>query len=120
MLSDLKNNITILYKAAFDPRSPWHLKILLILIVAYIASPIDLIPDFIPVIGFLDEAVLVPILLRYAFRLIPDDLRLEFQQQLDSEEDKPNKGLKSLGGLLVIMIWILLALLFSSLLYYFW
>jgi len=62
---ELKSNVFLLYRGSRDPRMPLQVKILALLIVAYIISPIDIIPDFIPVLGLLDEVILVPIMLAF-------------------------------------------------------
>jgi uncharacterized membrane protein YkvA (DUF1232 family) len=69
----------VLALAARDPRTPWYAKALAVAIVAYVLSPIDLIPDFIPVIGWLDDLVLVPLGLLLVIRLIPKPLLQEFR-----------------------------------------
>jgi uncharacterized membrane protein YkvA (DUF1232 family) len=64
-----------LWFARRDPATPWAAKLLLLLVVAYALSPIDLIPDFIPVLGWLDELLLLPLLIALALRLLPAPLR---------------------------------------------
>lgn len=81
----LKRDIVALWLAARDPRVPWYAKLVAGAVAAYALSPIDLIPDFIPVIGLLDDLVLVPAGILLAVRLIPGpvmaDLRLQAVQQ---------------------------------------
>ena len=62
----LKKNIFVLYLAYKDPRVPWYAKLLAICVVAYAFSPIDLIPDFIPILGYLDDIILVPLGIKLA------------------------------------------------------
>jgi uncharacterized membrane protein YkvA (DUF1232 family) len=69
---DLRSQTYALYLAARDPRTPWYAKLLVAGIVAYALSPIDLIPDFIPVLGYLDDLVLIPLGIALAIHLIPD------------------------------------------------
>jgi hypothetical protein len=64
--------LTTLYLAYKDPRVPWYAKLVAICVVAYAFSPIDLIPDFIPVLGYLDDLILVPLGVALALRLIPN------------------------------------------------
>lgn len=73
----LKAEIAALAGAVRDSRTPWHAKALGIIVVAYALSPIDLIPDFIPVIGFLDDAILLPIGIWAVLRLIPQHVMEE-------------------------------------------
>ena len=105
----LKSNVFLLYRSSRDPRMPLHVKILALLIVAYIISPIDIIPDFIPVLGLLDEVILVPIFLTFTVSLIPDEIRQEYQQQdvLNIED----RRLAVMGSVMVLLIWsVLIAL----------
>ena len=70
----LKQNTYALYLASRDPRVPWLAKLVVVLVVAYALSPIDLIPDFIPVLGYLDDLLLLPLGIAIAIRLIPGDV----------------------------------------------
>jgi len=70
----LKRDTYALYLASRDPRVPWPAKIVSLLVVAYLLSPIDLIPDFIPLLGYLDDIVLVPVGIALAIRCIPADI----------------------------------------------
>jgi len=82
---------------------PLRVKILALLIVAYIISPIDIIPDFIPVLGLLDEVILVPIMLSFTMSLIPDEIRQEYQQQDVLKIE--NRGLAVMGIIMVLLVW---------------
>jgi len=92
--------------ACRDPRTPWYAKAWLALVLGYLASPIDLIPDFIPVIGYLDDLLLVPAGLALAVRMIPkaviDDCRARARDELYS-------GLKKnwMVAILIISVWML-------------
>ena len=77
----LKAETFALYLAARDPRTPWYAKFLVAGIVAYAFSPIDLIPDFIPIIGYLDDLILIPIGIALAVKLIPDSVLVECRAQ---------------------------------------
>ncbi len=70
----LKAESLALLLAARDPRTPWLAKLLIVLVVAYALSPIDLVPDFIPVLGYLDDLVLVPLGVMLAIRLVPPEV----------------------------------------------
>ena len=67
----VKRDVLVLYLAARDPRVPWYAKVVAACVVAYALSPIDLIPDFIPVLGYLDDVIIVPLGIILAMRLIP-------------------------------------------------
>ena len=79
--SAVKRDVVALWIAARDPRTPCGAKLVAGAVAAYALSPIDLIPDFIPVIGYLDDLILVPLGIWLAVRLIPDPLMEEFRAQ---------------------------------------
>jgi uncharacterized membrane protein YkvA (DUF1232 family) len=72
--NQLRRQTLVVYFAARDPRMPWHVRAIAILVAAYAVSPIDLIPDFIPVIGYLDDLLLVPLGIALVIRLTPPDV----------------------------------------------
>ncbi|MGD8604540.1 MAG: YkvA family protein [Anaerolineales bacterium] len=109
----LKSETYALYLAYKDPRTPWYARILVAFVVAHTLSPIDLIPDFIPVLGYLDDLIITPVGLWLALKLIPPDViqaaRLQAQAKM---EISPSVSL--IGLLIVICIWLLgLALLLT-------
>jgi len=111
---ELKSNVFLLYRSLKDPHMPLHVKILALLIVAYIVSPIDIIPDFIPVLGLLDEVILVPIFLTFIVSLIPDEIRQEYQQQDGLKID--DRRLVVMGSVMVLLVWsVLIALCVNAL-----
>lgn len=99
----LKRETHALYLASKDPRTPLIAKIVVMVVVAYALSPIDLIPDFIPVLGYLDDLILVPLGIALAVRLIPPDV-LEESRRLAAEFDAKPRSL--VGALLIISLWI--------------
>jgi len=101
----IKTEMTVLYLAARHPQIGWPLRIYLLLIIAYFLSPIDLIPDFIPVLGYLDDAILLPVLIFIAFKLIPADISSECRQK--AAEIKVELKKKTVYALLVAAIWLL-------------
>lgn len=104
----LKREVYALYLAYRDPRVPRHARIFAGCVVVYALSPFDLIPDFIPVVGYLDDLVLVPLGIALALRMIPAevlaDCRVEAQRLI--EQGKP---VSRLGAALMIAIWLLVA-----------
>lgn len=78
---NLKRNMAALYYALLDPRTPWYAKGVIVLVVAYALSPIDLIPDVIPVVGYLDDLILLPIGIWFALKLIPSSIMDEARQK---------------------------------------
>ena len=109
----LIREVTALYLAGRDRRTPWAAKAVALIVVAYALSPIDLIPDFIPVIGYLDELLLLPLGLALAVRLIPADLMAEFRARAAELERPP---FSKAGAVLVVVIWVLAVLGVASLL----
>ena len=102
----LRSCVYILYRSMRDTRVKWYVKILTMLVLAYVISPIDIIPDFIPVLGLLDELILVPIALTLIVRLIPDEILAEYQAA--QQPQIKDRKLVIIGVLIVISIWILL------------
>ena len=104
----LKQDVLILWFATKSPNTPWVLKAICIFIVAYALSPIDLIPDFIPVLGYVDDLVLLPILIWMAIRLIPSSIILESRIKADEWlRQNQSKPKSYLGFLIVVIIWLL-------------
>ncbi|MCA8927528.1 MAG: DUF1232 domain-containing protein [Alphaproteobacteria bacterium] len=105
----IKRDIWVLCLAARDPRVPWLAKALVVLALAYALSPIDLIPDFIPVLGQLDDLVLVPAVVLLAVRFIPGpvmaDLRAEAARRAGERLPVSRAGLVP-----VLLLWLALAL----------
>jgi uncharacterized membrane protein YkvA (DUF1232 family) len=77
----LKAETFALYLAARDSRTPWYAKLLVAGVVAYAVSPIDLIPDFVPVLGYLDDLILIPAGIALAIRLVPDSVLADCRAQ---------------------------------------
>ncbi|MDE4038660.1 YkvA family protein [Acinetobacter pittii] len=107
----LKKQIIMLWFASKHPQMPWLPKVIAVVAVAYAFSPIDLIPDFIPILGLLDEAIILPMLIWLAVRFTPQQVILDAEQQaeewLDQQERRPQNYLVAV---LIILVWITLAL----------
>jgi uncharacterized membrane protein YkvA (DUF1232 family) len=112
-LKNLKNEIGALYLAYKRRDVPWYAKVVVILVVGYALSPIDLIPDFIPVLGYLDDLILLPIGVAFAIRLIPRDIMNECREQSKNifKEGKPKNWV---AGGIIIFIWIGILIYFLS------
>ena len=107
-MNALLNNIHALYLASKDPRVPISAKIIIVIVIAYALSPIDLIPDFIPVIGYLDDLLLLPIGIWLAIRMIPASIWEECQKQAAEEmQDLPKNRL---AAIVIILFWVLSAI----------
>ena len=112
----LKADTYALYLAARDPRTPWIARLLVAGIIAYALSPIDLIPDFIPVLGYLDDLVLVPLGITLAIRLIPDDVLRECRARAQRTLHGAAPASR-VASAVVVAIWIALALLGVAIVY---
>src|SRR5690242_21901693 len=88
----IKRDAHALYLAAGDPRVPWYAKAVAVSVAAYALSPIDLIPDFVPVLGYLDDVVIVPVGILLAVRLVPPDLMTEFRTAATRPDRPPSIG----------------------------
>lgn len=106
----LKREVYALYLAYRDPRTPWYGKAFTALVVIYAFSPIDLIPDPIPVLGYLDDLILIPVGVVIALRLIPSAVMADARAKAD-EILKSGKPVSWIGAALIGGIWIILALL---------
>ena len=102
----LKKELRALYLAYKDPRVSWYAKAFTACVVGYALSPIDLIPDFIPVLGYLDDLVLLPIGIWLALKMIPPQVMAECRQKAHAELDSGPLG-KYLATGLIIAFWIL-------------
>lgn len=107
---ELKKETYALYLAYRHPQVPWYTKILTGVVVAYAFSPIDLVPDFIPILGYLDDLVLVPLGIVLVRKLIPEEFLNECREQaiLEMQDGKP---VNWIAALVIVGIWILLAIL---------
>jgi uncharacterized membrane protein YkvA (DUF1232 family) len=112
----LKQNLFVLYLSYKDNRVPWYAKLVAICVVAYAFSPIDLIPDFIPVLGYLDDLIIVPLGISLALKLIPAYI-IEEKKEKAEEIRKNGKPKNWFVAVLFILIWLLLALWIGKLLY---
>ena len=103
----LKTETYALYLAYRDPRVPWYAKVWAACVVAYAFSPIDLIPDFIPVLGYLDDMILVPLGIALAIKMIPPTVLAECRQKAQtSMQDKPTNWAVAV---IIVAIWVLVA-----------
>ena len=104
----LKRDVVAISLALRDPRVPWYAKAIGAAVVAYALSPIDLIPDFVPVLGYLDDLVLVPLGLLLILRLIPPDI---LAQHRDAAAQMAERPVSRAGAAAVISVWVVSLLL---------
>jgi len=105
---NIKRDVVALWIAAHDPRVPWYAKAVAAAVAAYALSPIDLIPDFVPVLGYLDDLLIVPLGILLAVRLVPSALMAEFRAEAASRATRPTSRA---GLVLVVALWIAAAVL---------
>ena len=107
---NLKRESVALWFAARDPRMPWAARALALFTVGYALSPIDLIPDFIPVLGFVDDAIVLPVLIWLTLRLVPAPVMALARERADDwlaqGRDKPASRI---AAAVIVVIWVALA-----------
>jgi uncharacterized membrane protein YkvA (DUF1232 family) len=104
----LKHEVYALYLAYRDPRVPWYARLFAAGVVAYAFSPIDLIPDFIPVLGYLDDLVLVPIGIWLALKMIPAEVMADCRVRA-ADAIRQGKPVNRAAAVVIVGIWLLLA-----------
>ncbi|GAO21775.1 MAG: DUF1232 domain-containing protein [Proteobacteria bacterium] len=103
----IKRDGVTLWFAGKHPRTPWYAKALGVFVVAYALSPIDLIPDFIPVLGYVDDVILLPVLIWLTIRLLPPEILAECRSQADAwMQANGAKPRSRLGIVLVVLVWL--------------
>lgn len=103
--AELKVQTVALYFACRDPRVPWYAKGLAGLVAAYALSPIDLIPDFIPILGYLDDLILVPLGIYLAVRLIPGEVMADCQVKAAAQL-QAGKPVAKFMAVVIVAVWI--------------
>lgn len=99
----IRRDAVAVWIAARDPRVPWYAKLVAAAVAAYALSPIDLIPDFVPVLGYLDDLVIVPAGILLIVRLIPSGLMDEFRTEAARREERPAS---LAGAAVIVLLWI--------------
>jgi uncharacterized membrane protein YkvA (DUF1232 family) len=112
-----KRDVHAIYLAARDPRVPWYAKALALCVARYALSPIDLIPDFIPVIGYLDDLVIVPLGILAVVKLIPPEIMAEHRAAAAIASERP---ISHAAATVIVLIWIVSMALVGWLGYRFW
>lgn len=108
--AELKAQVVTLWFCRKHPRTPWTAKAMAAFVVAYALSPIDLIPDFIPVLGYLDELFLLPLGIYLTLRLIPADVIADARREADAWlAERHGKPKNYWGAAIIVIVWIALA-----------
>lgn len=101
----LKNEVHVVYVASQDRRTPWYAKLLAVVVLAYAFSPIDLIPDCIPLLGYLDDLILVPLGIWLVVQLIPPHVLTDCREQAAAQKDQ-RKPQNWLAAGAIVALWI--------------
>lgn len=109
-----RRDLHALYLAARDPRVPWYAKAIALFVAGYAFSPIDLIPDFVPVLGFLDDLIIVPLGIALAVRLIPPGILAEHRATAELAVQTP---VSRFAAVVMISIWLILVAVASWMIY---
>ena len=99
----IKRDVHALYLASGDPRVPWYAKALAVAVAAYALSPIDLIPDFIPVLGYRDDVIILPLGIMLVVSLIPSEIMAEHRELAAAAQDRP---VSRIAAIIIVCIWI--------------
>jgi len=105
---ELKTETYAVYLASRDPRVPWYARVLIVAVVAHTLSPIDLIPDFIPILGYLDDLIIAPLGIALALKMIPQDVLVESREKAEAAVggDRPTSRL---AAAVIVTIWVVVA-----------
>jgi len=106
----LKTEISVLTVVYRDVRTPWYARAIIFLVIAHSLSPIDLIPDFIPVLGYLDDLIIIPLGIALAIRLVPKEVFAEARVKVASQPESTGISGWWFGGL-VILVWMVIVML---------
>jgi uncharacterized membrane protein YkvA (DUF1232 family) len=104
----LKNEVAALSLACGDPKTPWQARAVVVCVVAYALSPIDLIPDFIPILGYLDDLILLPLGIVLALCLIPADVMERCRAEIVANPAS-TKSPNYTAGAVIVVIWLVFA-----------
>jgi uncharacterized membrane protein YkvA (DUF1232 family) len=99
----IRRDVHALYLAGRDRRTPWYAKAFVLVIAAYALSPIDLIPDFIPVLGYLDELILLPLAIWLAVRMVPAEVMAEHRATALAAQERP---VSRAAAAVIVALWL--------------
>ena len=99
----IKRDVHALYLASRDPRVPWYAKVMAVIVAGYALSPIDLIPDFIPVLGYLDDLIILPLGILLVVSLIPAEVMVEYRAKAAEAMARPTSRA---GMVAIVLLWI--------------
>jgi uncharacterized membrane protein YkvA (DUF1232 family) len=102
----LKRDTLALYLATRDPRTPWYAKLVAAAVVAYVLSPLDLIPDFIPILGYLDDLIIVPLGIAAVLKLVPAEVLADCRARAQVRTYQP---VSRVGAIVIVLVWLVAA-----------
>ena len=102
----IKADLQALWRALGHPRTPWQAKVFAFAVVAYAISPIDLIPDFIPILGLLDDLILLPVGIWLAMRLIPKEIMAASRESADESHPHP-EWIGKITAVIIVIAWVI-------------
>jgi uncharacterized membrane protein YkvA (DUF1232 family) len=103
LVHKLRVEVHAAWLAARDPRTPWYARLFGILITAYALSPLDLVPDFIPILGLVDDAILIPVGLWLFLKMLPAGVMDECRAEAEAASERPRSGT---GAVIVVLVWL--------------
>jgi uncharacterized membrane protein YkvA (DUF1232 family) len=112
----LKYEIIALYWAYRDPRTPWYAKAFMALMIGYALSPIDLVPDFIPILGYVDDLIIIPAGIYLAIKMIPQNVFKESREK--ARLQKIDTKIKWVIAGIIILVWVMIVLLVVRLIWH--
>ncbi len=115
-MRQLKTDTYALYLSYKDPRVPWYAKVIIAATVGYALSPIDLIPDFIPVLGQLDDLIIVPAGISLALKMMPKEVLDEYRKKAQSELNGSRQK-NWVAAFIIVLIWLLVVYLLLRLVF---
>src|SRR6516165_5462277 len=98
----VKRDVHAIYRVARDPRVPWYAKALALCVAGYALSPIDLIPDFVPVLGYMDDVIIVPLGILIVIKLIPPEIMAEHRALAAAAQDRP---VSRTAAIVIAVVW---------------
>jgi len=104
-----RRRIEVVAEILHHPQTPWYARVVGFLVIAYAASPIDLIPDFIPVVGYLDDLILIPLGVVLVVRLTPKEVREDAMRSVVRGATQGRTRLRHIGTVLIVIAWIAIA-----------
>ena len=97
-----RRDVYAVYRAARDPRVPWYAKVLAFCVAGYALSPIDLIPDFVPVLGYMDDLIIVPLGILIVVKLIPPEIIAEYRASAAAAQGRP---VNHAAAIVIVVVW---------------